>query len=180
MKLYTKILKLITDIRLYKWGIILTGDSTYEIKGPHLRELLNVIQPGDVLLRKYKHYIGNMIIPGYWAHAAIYVGANKTIHVRGDGILIEDILTFTRADDLMVLRCADNELINHAISEAYKYLEKGMVYDYKFDFDNPDAMSCTEFIDVIFKHPKIERTFNKYILPDDLLNSIFKVVWKKN
>jgi len=78
-------LRWFSDIRLYKGGIIFFGDSHYDIKGKETREILDIIQPGDVFLRRYDHYLGSILIQGYWSHAGIYVGDNSVIHMIGKG-----------------------------------------------------------------------------------------------
>ena len=69
-------LRFFSDIRLYKGGLIICGDSHYKIKGKETREILDIIQHGDVILRRYDHYLGSVLISGYYSHAAIYIGKN--------------------------------------------------------------------------------------------------------
>lgn len=173
MNIYSKILNWASNIRIYWGGLILFGDSHYEVKGKHTRKIIELLQPGDVLLRRYNHYLGSVIIPGYWSHTAIYIGDNNVIHMVGEGITLEDILTFTRCDDIAILRTDNVDLINQAISKANKYLEANLVYDFKFDFKDDSAMSCTEFLNACYGTEGLK-------LPDDFLNSIFKLIWKKD
>lgn len=175
--LYTikaSIVNFIADIRLYKGGIILYGDSHYDIKGPTARKIIDALEPGDVLLRTYKHYLGSILTKGYWSHAAIYVGNNNVIHMLGDGITTEDILTFTRCDDIAILRSKDLELISIAIEKANSYMAEDIEYDYDFD-KKADKFYCTEFIWQCYSCPIIEDV-GRFILPDDFLKSIFEVV----
>jgi len=94
------------DIRVYKSPMffVFFGDSHYKIKGVHMREILNTLKAGDVLLRKYDNYVGSRLIPGYWSHAAMYIGDDKVVHMLKGGIATEDILTFMRCDDIAILR----------------------------------------------------------------------------
>lgn len=182
--LYTikaKLLSFFADIRLYWCGIILFGDSHYKIKGPHMREILNTLKLGDVILRKYDHYLGSRLIKGFWSHAAIYVGDNQVIHMLGEGITKEDILTFMRCDHVAVLRNGDEVLVTNAIAKAHEQFGKNIprpgvrniAYDYDFETDKSDKFYCTEFVNFIYGNP-IDK---KMILPDDFLNSIFEKVW---
>lgn len=172
------LVRVICDIRLYKVGIIFTGESSYKIKGPHVRQILNVLKPGDVLLRRYDHYVGTMLTPGYWGHAAQCTDEDKVIHMLGDGIEEEDILTFLRADHIAVLRCKDELLIPDAIKRAKDLFDDDVDYDYAFESDNT-TFYCSEMIWHDFgKSDKIK--FKKYILPDDLLCDLFDVVWVDN
>lgn len=166
-----KVLSFVADIRIYKGGIILFGDSSYAVKGPEMRAILSSIQPGDVLLRRYNHYLGSVTIPGYWSHAALYVGANEVIHMLGKGICSEDILTFMRCDNVAILRAKDTTLIDQAINKAYTFREKGIEYDYDFDTEKADKFYCTEFVDNCFGYQIRDRQqSDEIIIPDDFLN----------
>jgi len=166
------IISFFSDIRIYRGGIILFGDSSYQVKGTDMRSVLNMIKPGDIILRRYDHYLGTLFIPGYFSHSAMYLGDNIIIHMLGEGINKEDILTFIRCDAICILRCQDAVLINNAIIESERLWNNRIQYDYNFDFKSDDYMTCTEFINHcfggLFKNKKI-------IIPDDFLNSIFNV-----
>lgn len=175
----TKLISFFADIRLYWCGIILFGDSHYKIKGPHQRQILDLIQPGDVLLRRYNHYVGSVLVSGHYSHAAMYSGDNKVIHMLGDGITQEDILVFMRCDDMALLRCKDSDLALPAAQKAKEQLEKDIEYDYDFT-DAPDKFYCTEFVSFCFGYPEFYNKEGKYIYPDDFLASIFDVIWQKD
>ena len=163
------------NIRVYKFGIVILGETSYHIKGPDIRKILELLQPGDVLLRRYDHYLGGLSIPGYWTHAAQYIGDNEIIHMLGDGICKEDILTFLRADHICILRCKEKELIPYAIEKSKEFYEQNIAYDYQFKTDNKD-LYCSELIYINFqKHKSI--IFDKYVLPDDIYCKLFNRIW---
>jgi len=173
-----KLIAWAADIRIYFGGIILFGDSHYQIKGHHMREILGILEPGDVLLRRYSHYIGSLLVPGYWSHAAFYSGDDDVIHMLGKGITKEDILTFMRCDDIGILRCKNNNLIQPAIGKAEELHEQKIGYDYDFKCDNKN-LYCSEFIYSIFGEPE-EIKFSKFVLPDDLMCNLFTLLWKRD
>jgi hypothetical protein len=181
MKSVNKIINWVGNIQVFKYPLfIVCGKTSYNIKGPDQRAILDILKPGDVLLRRYDSYISNVVITGYYKHAAIYVGDDKIIHVIGKGICMEDILTFMRCDDIAVLRCDDNDKVNRAIKRAYIQLAKEVEYDFKFDKDCPKKFYCTEFVDFCYDYPvrSMLSADSKYILPDDFLDSgDFKTVW---
>ena len=111
---------------------VLFGHVAYKIKGTDQREIIDSIQPGDILLRRYDHYISGLMIPGYFTHAAFYSGNNKVIHMLGNGICEEDILTFMRCDDIAVLRCQNVAKIDPAVKLAKEQLVKGAKYGRKW------------------------------------------------
>lgn len=181
-KVKAKTINFFSDIRVYKGGIVLFGASSYRIKGNHMRDIINTVQPGDVLLRRYDSYLGTFFIPGYFSHAAIYEGRDNVLHMMGDGIVSEDILTFMRCDDIRILRSTDSEEeIKYAVINAMLSYNFGVEYDFNFDADCPKKFYCTEFVDNCFGHPvRIMLGSGKKILPDDFLKTdYFKTVWTK-
>ncbi len=173
-KIWKFLVTIICDIRLYTVGIIFTGESSYSIKGPQVREVLDILEPGDVLLRRYNHYVGTMLTPGFWGHVGPYVGDNVMIHMGGEGIMKEDILTFLRADHIAVLRCKKPELIPDAIRRAKDLYDKDVEYDYAFESTN-DTFYCSEQVWHNFGKPE-EIKFDKYILPDDIVCDLFDII----
>lgn len=180
-KIKSSLLSFFSDIRIYPGGIIIAGDSYYKLKGDETRQILNILKPGDVMLRRYSHYLGSVLIKGYFSHAAIYVGDDQVIHMLGSGINKEDILTFLRCDDICILRSINKDITDFAVSKAYKFLAGGIEYDYDFDDKKPDKFYCTEFVDNIFNYPvKNTVSKNNVILPDDFLKcKYFETVWKR-
>lgn len=167
----------VADIRIYCGGIVLFGESHYKIKGPHMREIINIIQPGDLILRRFNHYLGSLAIPGYWSHSAIYVGdEHDIIHMLGTGITREDILTFMRCDDIVVLRCPDAALVSGAIRESERLMVNMVEYDYNFNTSCSEKFYCTEFCNYVYGNPILK---SGVIVPDDMLDSIWEIVWEK-
>jgi uncharacterized protein YycO len=174
----SKLLSFFSDIRIYPGGFILFGSSSYHINGKNMRSILNVIKPGDVLLRRYSHYLGSVLIPGHFSHAAIYVGDDNVIHMLGEGINKEDLLTFLRCDDILILRSDPDLAIQvdaiYAVARSNELFEKGISYDFNFD-NNPERLYCAEFINYVYGNCIDNK---KIINPDDFLDcDIFKTVW---
>ncbi len=177
-----KLLNFLCDIRIYKGGFVLFGNSSYNVKGPDMRQVLNIIKPGDVLLRRYSHYIGSITIPGYFSHVALYVGDDKVIHMLGCGVVTEDILTFLRCDDVAILRMKkpDTKVIKKAIKKAKEYLDSSIPYDYNFETDDSSKMYCTEMVDAAYGNPIGDSNGNKKIIPDAFLKcNMFQMIWRK-
>jgi hypothetical protein len=172
------LIKNVADIRLYKGGIILFGDSHYRMKGEDVRAVLDVVRRGDVLLRRYDHYLGSHLTPGYYSHAALYMGDNRVTHMLGEGICEEDILTFCRTDAVCILRHEDDYDKYFATKKAAEWLKKGVQYDYEFE-GGDEEFYCTEFVWECFGKPQ-ELLFDKYLLPDDFLECpLFTMVLRR-
>jgi len=169
------------DIKIYKYPFfILMCHTAYKINGKDQREVINIIKPGDVVLRRYDHYLSGLMIPGYFTHASIYVGNNYIVHMLGEGITKEDILTFMRCDDLRVLRHKDEKIAETAVQKALDYYKQGVEYDYDFDPKCPKHLYCTEFSDACFDYILRDKYSGKFIYPDDYLKAgeEFDIIWR--
>ena len=158
------------------------GCTAYKMRGDDIRKVLNTIKPGDVLLRRYDHYISGLMIPGYFTHAAIYVGDDTIIHMIGDGICEEDILMFCRCDEIAIIHCNDEQLSKTAVDKAKSYLEQQIEYDFNFDFSDSAQLSCTELVNDVYNGPTITKMKRSYIMPDDFLTldrSLFEISYRK-
>jgi len=181
-KAKSSVINFFADIRFYWLGFVLFGNSSYQLKGDQMREILNAIKPGDILLRRYNHYLGSVLVPGHYSHAAIYIGDDRVIHMLGKGITNEDILTFMRCDDVAIMRALmPQKQIDAAIKKAKEYEKMGVEYDYNFDTNSPARFYCTEMTDGCYDYPVKEEIMpRKKIMPDDYTKSgFFEVVWYK-
>jgi len=178
-KIKSKVLKFVSDIRLYPLGIVLYGQTGYKIKGDDTRKILNIIQPGDVLLTRYDHYLGYILnVLGFYGHAGIYIGDNRVVHMMGDGIKNEDILTFARKDHIMILRAKDKNAAKKAVDNAVDLWINNTQYDYDFSEFNK-TLYCSELVWEVFeKPPEITKSMGKYVMPDDLICSFFTEMLK--
>ncbi len=182
-KIKSKVEEFVAGIEIIPYPMfVILKSHPYEVNGPLLRKLLNNIQPGDILLRRFKYYISHWFIPGYYTHAGLYVGSNEMIHMLGDGITKEDILTFARCDEIKLLRFHDSNdsnkhIVLRAIADAYKYYSKDVQYDFDFKPKN-SKFYCTELIDTCFEgNIKYKSKLNeKYISPDDMMTSNLEII----
>jgi uncharacterized protein YycO len=126
---------------------VVWGSTKYKVKGHHAREILNNLCIGDVLVRKYDHYITPWFIPGTWKHVGIYVGGNKVIHATIEGVIEEDILTYLRCDRIGILR-VDRKHRSKVEKEVPEKAKKFLGLDYDFHFNTHDnkQLYCTELI----------------------------------
>jgi hypothetical protein len=119
-------LKAFGKVKVFPWPFWMVYDpGSYKLKGHDARALIDLARPGDVLVRGFDNYLDGKFIPGYFSHAAIFlgptrdedlglvrpgarrlfrVGAQTVIHAIAEGVLMEDLLDFCRCDRLLLLR----------------------------------------------------------------------------
>lgn len=180
MGIKDKFLKWFGDIRFYNrpFFIIFGGNTSYKIKGSHIREILNILKPGDIILRRYDTYLSSLLIPGYWSHVALYVGNGNIIHAVGEGVVEEDILVFTRCDDICILRSDNITEAQCSVSKAKSELNKKTKYDFDFDIKDKDKFYCSEFVAFCYNYPNCLKSKSNYLIPDKFLDcDKFYLVW---
>lgn len=151
-----------------------TGHYRPALRPSTIANLQGMLQPGDILLIRAEKKLTSAILPGFWAHAALYVGNQKSLGAlglsddkyaaknwttlaardKGAGCVIEAIspavqivpLSHTLfADHVLVLRPRVNQ--DHllaSLSEAFGHV--GKPYDFEFDFNVSTRIVCTELI----------------------------------
>lgn len=169
------------NIRVYPGGIVLFGNSSYKVKGNYIKEIMRLLQPGDVLLNSHTGFVSSWFIKGKYKHAGLYVLDGDVIHVIGDGIQKESIYSFLRCDSFAIIRCKNRDLIKLAIANAYRQFDRHVKYDYDFDITSESAESefyCSEFTDFCFGYP-FKNSNKKYIYPSDYIepNFLFEVIY---
>ena len=121
----------------------------HRVRGPQVRQILNTVEPGDVLYRRHDGYLNTICTPGYYGHVGLYVGGDQVVHALGKGIIEEDIINFCRADAVGVSEVvgASEEQISDAIDFAKSQI--GKEYDFTFTAGD-DVYNCTELIDAAY------------------------------
>ncbi|MDB4614634.1 YiiX/YebB-like N1pC/P60 family cysteine hydrolase, partial [bacterium] len=144
------------------------------LPGPIFDDLAARIQPGDVFVVRKLHAITNYFLPGYWPHAALYVGTlddmkqlglhqhdnvreawakiesldakpHRALEALADGVHVRPLSRALASDAVAVLR---PKLSSEHIAEALGrgFFHEGKPYDFDFDFTRSDRLVCTEVI----------------------------------
>ena len=130
-------------------------------------ELAALLQPGDVLVTRHERAFTNLFLPGYWPHAALYVGsaedrerlsvaldperaarwgeARRTLEALKDGVRFRALEQTLQVDAVAVIRPRLEAVeIGHAIVRASEH--EGKLYNFDFDFFRSDRLVCTEVV----------------------------------
>lgn len=52
-------------------------ESKHLISQEQTQKLVKVLKPGDILFSRHEWYMSNLGLPGFWSHAALYIGTIK-------------------------------------------------------------------------------------------------------
>lgn len=139
------------------------------------KTLGNLLQPGDVIVVRKEHAFTNYFLPGYWPHAALYIGTvaelqqmnlhkhdnveskwglveaadaerpHRVLEAMKDGVRIRSLTNPFRSDAVAIIR---PKLDAAEIAEAIGrgFFHAGKSYDFDFDFARSDRLVCTEVV----------------------------------
>lgn len=155
----------------------LSGSAVAELKQPFVKplgagkrvtaevraRLLAFLQPGDVLILRHDDALSNLFLPGFWPHAAFYIGSNAQrdrlgvqsdqtigesicfVEAKKDGVRLRPPEDTLRVDAFTVLRPKLSE-VQRAAAVSRGLTHAGKLYDFIFDFAAADRLACTELV----------------------------------
>jgi hypothetical protein len=155
------------------------------------------LEPGDVIVTRHAKALTNLFFPGYWPHAALYVGTVEqriaagisvepdkaerwvgdiaVLEAQKDGVRLRPLSETLSVDAFVVLRPnLRPESVRNAIERGM--LHEGKKYNFDFNFFNSDRVVCTEVIYRAYdgledlEIPLHERAGRKTLSAEDLLD----------
>jgi len=141
-----------------------------------IHEFQKQLKPGDIILERRNWFLSNAFLPGFWPHAALYVGGVEDLRRLGvadhpevvkrldeylekaaDGephTVIESVSEGVVFSSLVEATHADYiavlrpRLPEEKIAEAITraFRHQGKPYDFEFDFFTSDKLVCTELV----------------------------------
>lgn len=138
-------------------------------------EIRRLLQPGDVIVVRKEHAFTNYFLPGYWPHAALYIGSvaelqqlrlhdhenitsvwstiqnvddsqpARVLEAMKDGVRVRSLNNPFRSDAIAVVR---PRLEETQIADAIGrgFFHVNKPYDFDFDFSRSDRLVCTEVV----------------------------------
>lgn len=132
--------------RFLTWfGDIYLAFGLPKVDAHDIREALRLVQPGDVLMRKYMYFLDGYFIPKEeFSHSGVKTEGNDMVHSVAEGVGYIDVVDFIKdADGFIILRpkyATEQDRLN-AIARAHKNV--GVGYDFVLSLD-PSTLYCHE------------------------------------
>jgi len=136
-----------------------------------ITNLIARLEPGDIILERRNWYVSNIGLPGFWPHAALYVGtaaerrqffgkddpaltqpekaadghATRILEAVSEGVVFNSVEHSLDADCVAVLRPRLGKTERAvALRRAFHY--SGRPYDFDFDFLTDAKLVCSELV----------------------------------
>jgi hypothetical protein len=150
--------------------------------------LLDVLQPFDIVLMKSSQNLTDFFIPGFFGHSAIWLGSDRyhafserasiadiespyMIEAVREGVKMSSLEEFSSGEVFVVLRLKDLSLSQKVSVFRNSTMHLGKPYDFNFDSEASDMISCPELTFLAFDFIDWETgsLLNKtFITPDDI------------
>jgi hypothetical protein len=151
-------------------------DQPPAIHGQQIKRIESELRPGDILLQRREWYMANAFLPGFWSHAALYVGRIEDLRRLGiaDHPTVQAHLTAYLASasdgsDRTVIEALSEGVVFNSSAESLHadhvavlrpnlserqiaqaivnaFEYHGRPYDFEFDFATADKLVCTEVV----------------------------------
>ncbi|MCU0748667.1 MAG: hypothetical protein MUF13_03880 [Akkermansiaceae bacterium] len=128
-----------------------------------LEGVLAQVRPGDVFVTRHDDALSNLFLPGFWPHAALFLGSHEALGALGvdhpkltaggcwfleskkDGVRVRPAAETLAVDAFLVMRPPlDGPVLGEGLRRALGHEGKG--YDFLFDFRTADRLVCTEVV----------------------------------
>lgn len=117
----------------------------------NVARLMPYLQKWDIVLQKSPGRLTDRFIPGYFGHAAIYMGDSIFIESIQDGVINTGPFLFAEGGSFLIVRLTT---ISEEKGKRIRQLascQTGKKYDFNFDVNSPDCLFCTELIYLVYE-----------------------------
>lgn len=131
------------------------------------KEVVQMARPGDIFLTRHDDALSNLFLPGFWPHAALYIGSCEQrdalglqleetrahrsggsvrfLEAKKDGVRFRAAEETLQVDAFLILRPPHDEGgVREALHRAIQH--EGKLYDFLFDFRASDRLACTAVV----------------------------------
>lgn len=152
-------------------GLVETRKGKLYKKKEVLASVRGSLQAGDILLEKTPFRLTDKLIPGYWGHAAIWIGSEAELkelgiwdhplvaryrdEIRGGRLVVEALRSgvemntlqhFLNIDSIGVLRKANQSREGRAGTIIQALRQVGKPYDFNFDVESKERVYCSKLV----------------------------------
>ncbi|MDD2274089.1 MAG: YiiX/YebB-like N1pC/P60 family cysteine hydrolase [Desulfuromonadaceae bacterium] len=152
-------------------GLIETRKGKLYHNGEVLADVSGSLRAGDILLEKTPFRLTDKLIPGYWGHAAVWIGTEAELKELGiwdnplvaryhdeiregrlvvealrSGVEMNTIQHFLNIDSIGILRRQDQSREARATTVIQALRQVGKPYDFNFDVESKERVYCSKLV----------------------------------
>jgi len=160
-RIWSKFLTAFGNVKCFRFPLWLVYDpDDYQISGENVLEILDVLKPGDIILRGYDKYLDGKFIPNFkndvigvgFSHGAVYLGDNTILHAVAEGVSEINVVDFCQCDRIAIFRPRKGGT-KKAIANVKKCI--GKKYDFIFQ-ENNNNVYCFELCKIAYPNSDIK------------------------
>lgn len=143
-KLWARFLTGFGNIKVFGFPMFAVYDPDFfKMTGEKILEAAKILDPGDIILRGYDHYLDSAFIPDKYgfSHGAVYINNNIVIHAVAEGVSKINVVDFCECDRLAILR--PKKGVKKAVMTAIECADRNVPYDFFFE-NGCSALYCFE------------------------------------
>jgi hypothetical protein len=156
-------------------GLVETRKGKLFGKDGVMADVQGSLRAGDILLEKTPFRLTDKLIPGYWGHAAVWIGNEEELKELGiwsnpvvvkyrdeirqgrlvaealrSGVELNSLSHFLNIDSIGVLRKADQSREARAAAIIQALRQIGKPYDFNFDVESKERVYCSKLVYLTF------------------------------
>lgn len=131
-------------------GVLISNIHLAPQPKKNIPRLMPHLEPYDIILQKSRNRLTDKFIPGYFGHAAIYMGDSLFAEALHEGVVLNGPFRFAEGDSYLVVRAKN---LTPAQKERVKKLVEiqfGKKYDYQYDAELTHEITCSELVYMCF------------------------------
>ncbi len=140
--------KILSNLILFFLGIFIFPRSSNLLNKQDKKKISQLLKKGDILLLGNLRSTFAVFLHEPITHATLYLGLNKLIHARKNGVEFINLhYLLNYYDTAVILRLKNRSKNKQKIKQAIKYARSKIGYPYNFEFkDTEQAFFCAELV----------------------------------
>ncbi|WP_459679121.1 YiiX/YebB-like N1pC/P60 family cysteine hydrolase [Vibrio comitans] len=161
-----------------------------------LQDVTSNLKAGDILLEKTPFRLTDKVIPGYWGHAAVWVGNEQELRELGiwqhpvvvkyheqiqqghlvaealrSGVQLSTLDHFMNVDDLALIRVTNQTKTQKQQVIINTLRQIGKEYDFNFDVETTDKIVCSQLVYIAYSdiNWSTDRVAGRYTISPDAI-----------